>query len=99
MIKIPKVTLGLTVASLLAAGVTLASPRPQQSGQSPAPIGTQQPAPAGQSGQDPGKTQTPPQPTPPQPAPPQPAQTQAPQDQPVPQKDTVHPKTSRADVE
>jgi predicted Zn-dependent protease len=99
MIKIPKVTLGLTVASLLAAGVTLASPRPQQSGQSPAPIGTQQPAPAGQSGQDPGKTQTPPQPTPPQPAPPQPAQTQAPQDQPVPQKDTVHPKNSREDVE
>jgi predicted Zn-dependent protease len=99
MVQIPKVTLGLTVASLLAVGVTLASPRPQQPSQNPAPTQTQAPAPTGQSGQDPGQTQTPPQPTPPQPAPPQPAQTQAPQDQPVPQKDTVHPKNSREDVE
>jgi predicted Zn-dependent protease len=99
MIQIPKVTLGLTVASLLAVGITLASPRPQQSSQNPAPTQTQQPAPTGQSGQDPSQTQTPPQPAPPQPAAPQPAQTQAPQDQPVPQKDTVHPKNSREDVE
>jgi predicted Zn-dependent protease len=96
MIQIPKVTLGLTVASLLAASLTLASPRPQQSSQNPAPTQTQQPVP---TGQDPSQTQTPPQPIPPQPAPPQPAQTQAPQDQPVHQKDTVHPKNSKEDVE
>jgi len=99
MVQISKVTLGLAVASLLAAGVTLASPRPRQSSQSPVPTQTQQPAATGTSGQDPSQTQTPPQPAPPQPAPPQPAQTQAPQDQPVPQKDTVHPKNSKEDVE
>jgi predicted Zn-dependent protease len=46
-----------------------------------------------QSSQDPGQTQTQ---APPQPAP---AQTQVPQDQPVPQKDAVHPKNSKEDVE
>jgi predicted Zn-dependent protease len=46
-----------------------------------------------QSSQDSGQTQTQ---TPPQPAP---VQTQAPQDQPVPQKDSVHPKNSKEDVE
>jgi beta-barrel assembly-enhancing protease len=96
MVQISKVALRLTVASLLAASVTLASPRPRQSSQSPVPTQTQQPA---ATGQDPSQTQTPPQPAPPQPAPPQPAQTQAPQDQPVPQKDTVHPKNSKEDVE
>jgi predicted Zn-dependent protease len=49
-----------------------------------------------QSSQDPGQTQAPSQPAPSQPAP---APTQASQDQPVPQKDTVHPKNSKEDVE
>src|SRR5271163_1815613 len=107
MIQIPKVTLGLTVAGLLAASAALAIPRPQQSGQSPSstqqtqPPTAQQPAPTqpvptAPAGQDPSKTQTPPQPTPPQPAPS--AQTQTPQDQPVPQQDTVNPKNSKEDV-
>jgi predicted Zn-dependent protease len=106
MLQTPRVTLGLTVATLLAASASLAIPQSQPSGQNPAPTQTQQPAPTppaptAQSGQDPSQTQTktPPQPTPPQPTPPQPAQTQAPQDQPVPQKDTVHPKNSKEDVD
>jgi predicted Zn-dependent protease len=106
MFQTPRVTLGLTVATLLAASASLAIPQSQPSGQNPAPTQTQQPAPTptaptAQSGQDPSQTQTktPPQPTPPQPTPPQPAQTQAPQDQPVPQKDTVHPKNSKEDVD
>jgi len=95
MIQIPRVTLGLTVAGLLAASAALAIPRAQQSSQAPAPTQTQQPpAPATQPGQDPSQTQTQ---TPPTPAPP--AQTQAPQDQPVPQQDTVHPKNSKDDVD
>jgi predicted Zn-dependent protease len=105
MTQIPRLALGLTVAGLLVTSASLASPR-KQSSQNPAPTQTQQPAPAqpaptAQSGQDASqtKTPTPPQPAPPQPAPPQPAQTQAPQDQPVPQKDTVHPKNSREDVD
>jgi beta-barrel assembly-enhancing protease len=88
MIQIPRVTLGLTVAGLLAASVTLASPQTQQSSQSPTPTQSQppaaqqsaptQPAATAQSGQDPSQTQTQPQtqaptqPAPPQPAPPQP---------------------------
>jgi predicted Zn-dependent protease len=101
MTQIPRLALGLTVAGLLVTSASLASPRPQQSSQSPAPTQTQQPAPTQpapttQSSQDPSQTKTQ---TPPQPAPPQPAQTQAPQDQPVPQKDTVHPKNSKEDVE
>src|SRR6202795_2269526 len=104
MRQIPKLALGLTVAGLLVTSASLAGPRAQQSGQSPAPTQAQQPAPAqpaptSQSGQTPSQTQTPPQPAPPQPAPPQPTQTQAPQDQPVPQKDTVHPKNSKEDVD
>ncbi len=106
MTQIPRLALGLTVAGLLVTSASLATPRPQQSSQNPAPTQTQQPAPTqpaptAQSGQDPSqtKTQTPPQTAPPQPVPPQPAQTQAPQDQPVPQKDTVHPKNSKEDVE
>jgi beta-barrel assembly-enhancing protease len=106
MTQIPRLALGLTVAGLLVTSASLATPRPQQSSQNPAPTQTQQPAPTqpaptAQSGQDPSqtKTQTPPQNAPPQPVPPQPAQTQAPQDQPVPQKDTVHPKNSKEDVE
>jgi predicted Zn-dependent protease len=71
MTQVPRLALGLTVAGLLVTGASLATPRPQQSGQT--------------------QTQTPPQPAP--------AQTQAPQDQPVPQKDTVHPKNSKEDVE
>jgi predicted Zn-dependent protease len=83
------------------------SPAPTQT-QQPAPT---QPAPTTQSGQASGQTQTQPQapvpnpiPTaqpapPPQPAPSAPAQTQAPQDQPVPQQDTVHPKSSKDDVD
>jgi predicted Zn-dependent protease len=83
------------VAGFLVASAS-ATPRQQQSGQSPAP--TQQPTPTAQS----GPTQTPTQPAPPQPAPPQPtpaAQSQTPQDQPVAQQDTVHPKNSKDDVE
>src|SRR5580700_3641844 len=100
----PRLTLGLTVAGLLVTSVSLAGPRAQQSSQSPASTEAQQPAPAqpaptSPSGQTPSQTQTPPQPAPPQPAPPQPAQTQTPQDQPVPQKDTVHPKNSKQDVD
>jgi Zn-dependent protease with chaperone function len=88
MIQIPRVTLGLTVAGLLAASVTLASPQSQQSSQSPTPTQSQppaaqqpaptQPPPTAQSGQVPSQTQTQPQtqapaqPAPPQPAPPQP---------------------------
>jgi len=83
MTQIPRLALGLTVAGLLVTTASLATPCPQQSSQDP-----------GQT-----QTQTPPQPAPPQPAPPQPAQTQAPQDQPVAQKDTVHPKNSKEDVE
>lgn len=83
MILIPRIALGLTVAGLLVTTASLATPRPQQ------------------SSQDPGQTQTqiPPQPAPPQPVAPQPAQTQAPQDQPVAQKDAVHPKNSKEDVD
>src|SRR5580700_11227803 len=113
MTQIPRVTLGLTVAGLLAASVALASPQAQQSSQSPTPTQSQapgaqqpastQPAPTAQSGQDPSQTQpqtqAPTQPAPPQPAPPAPAQTQAPQDQPVAQQDTVHPKNSKEDVD
>ncbi len=110
MIQIPKVTLGLTVAGLLAASAALATPRAQQSGQSPAPTqqtqpptaqqpAPTQPAPTAPAGQDPSKTQTPPQPAPPQPAAPASTQTQAPQDQPVQQQDTVHPKNSKDDVD
>jgi predicted Zn-dependent protease len=113
MTQIPRVTLGLTVAGLLAASVALASPQAQQSSQSPTPTQSQapgaqqpastQPAPTAQSGQDPSQTQpqtqAPAQPAPPQPAPPPPAQTQAPQDQPVAQQDTVHPKNSKEDVD
>jgi predicted Zn-dependent protease len=107
MIQIPRVTLGLTVAGLLAASVALASPKAQQSSQSPAatqsqPPAPQQPAPTAQPGQDPSQTQpqtqAPAQPAPPQPAPP-PTPTQAPQDQPVTQQDTVHPKNSKEDVD
>src|SRR5271155_2234957 len=108
MRQFPRVTLGLTVAGLLAASAALARPRPEQSSQSPAPAQqtqpptTQQPAPTqpgptAPAGQDPSKTQTPPQPTPPQPAPS--AQTQTPQNQPVQQQDTVHPKNSKDDVD
>jgi beta-barrel assembly-enhancing protease len=101
MTQISRLALGLTVAGLLVTNASLAGPRAQQASQSPAPTQAQQPAPAptSQSGQTPSQTQTPPQPAPPQPAPPQPAQTQAPQDQPVPQKDTVHPKNSKEDVD
>jgi beta-barrel assembly-enhancing protease len=104
MTQIPRLALGLTVAGLLVTSASLAGARAQQSSQSPAPTQAQQPAPTqpaptSQSGQTPSQTQTPPQPTPPLPAPPQPAQTQAPQDQPVPQKDTVHPKNSKEDVD
>src|SRR5271170_4248271 len=110
MTQFPRVTLGLTVAGLLAASATLAIPRPQQSGQSSAPTqqtqpptaqqpAPTQPAPTAPAGQDPSKTQTPPQPAPPQPAAPAPTQTQAPQDQPVQQQDTVHPKNSKDDVD
>jgi predicted Zn-dependent protease len=107
MTQIPRVTLGLTVAGLLAASVALASPQAQQSSQSPTPTQSQppapqQPAPTAQPGQDPSQTQpqtqAPAQPAPPQPAPP-PTPTQAPQDQPVTQQDTVHPKNSKEDVD
>src|SRR5271167_600328 len=101
MTQFPRVTLGLTVAGLLAASAALATPRPQQPSQSPAPTQTQQPtsqpAPTAPTGQDPSKT--PPQPTPPQPAAPVPTQTQTPQNQPVQQQDTVHPKNSKDDVD
>src|SRR5271169_2580813 len=43
MTQFPRVTLGLTVAGLLAASAALATPRPQQPSQSPAPTQTQQP--------------------------------------------------------
>jgi hypothetical protein len=90
MIQIPRVTLGLTVAGLLAASVALASPQTQQSSQSPTPTqsqppAAQQPAPpapaptaqSGQTGQDPSQSQTQPQTqAPAQPAPPQPAPPQ-----------------------
>ena len=90
MIQIPRVTLGLTVAGLLAASVALASPQAQPSSQSSTPTQSQPPAaqqptptpPAptaqsGQTGQDPSKTQTQPQTqAPAQPAPPQPAPPQ-----------------------
>ena len=91
MKQLPRLALGLTVAGLLVATSSLATPAPQQSSQDPGQ--TQAPA------QTPTQTQTPPQPAPPQPAPPQPAQTQAPKDQPVPQQDTVHPKNSKEDVD
>ena len=84
MTQIPRLALGLTVAGLLVASASLATPRAQQSSQTPGQ--TQTPPPTSQ-------------PAPPQPAPPPPAQTQAPQDQPVPQQDTVHPKNSKDDVE
>src|SRR5271169_411485 len=110
MTQFPRVTLGLTVAGLLAASATLAIPRPQQSGQSSAPTqqtqpptaqqpAPTQPAPTAPAGQDPSKTQTPPQPAPPAPSQPAPAQTQAPQDAPVQQQQTVHPKNSKDDVD
>jgi hypothetical protein len=109
MTQFPRVTLGFTVAGLLAASAALAAPRPQQSSQSPAPTQTQQPtaqqpaptqsAPTAPAAQDPSKTQTPPQPAPPQPVAPAPGQTQAPQNQPVQQQDTVHPKNSKDDVD
>jgi beta-barrel assembly-enhancing protease len=103
MTQFPRVTLGLTVAGLLAASAALAAQQPSQSpaptqqtqpptAQQPAPT---QPAPIPPVGQDSTKTQTPPQPAPTQPAP---AQTQTPQDQPVPQQDTVNPKNSKEDV-
>ncbi len=90
MLQIPKVTLGLTVAGLLAASVALASPQTQQSSQSPTPTQSQQPAaqqptpaqPAptaqsGQTSQSPSQTQSQPQTqVPAQPAPPQPAPPQ-----------------------
>jgi beta-barrel assembly-enhancing protease len=90
MIQIPRVTLGLTVAGLLAASAALATPQTQQSSQSPTPTQSQQPAaqqptptqPApsaqsGQTGQGPSQTQTQPQTqAPTQPAPPQPAPPQ-----------------------
>jgi predicted Zn-dependent protease len=82
-----RLALGLTVAGLLVATASQATPRPQQSSQNPPQ--TQAPTP------NPIPTA---QPAPPQPAPP-PAQTQAPQDQPVPQQDTVHPKNSKEDVD
>jgi len=102
MTQLPRLALGLTVAGFLITSASQAIPRPQQSGQSPAP--TQQPAPTTQSGQGAAQTQTPApsQPAPPQPAPPQPAppaQTQTPQDQPVVQQDTVHPKNTKDDVD
>jgi predicted Zn-dependent protease len=89
MTQIPRLALGLTVAGLLVASASLATPRPRQSSQNP-----------GQT-QTPTQSPTPTaQPAPPQPAPPTPAQTtQAPQNQPVPQQDTVHPKNSKDDVE
>jgi predicted Zn-dependent protease len=102
MTQFPRVTLGLTVAGLLAASAALAA---QQSSQSPAPTQqtqpptAQQPAPTPPAGQDSTKTQTAPQPAPPQPAAPASTQTQTPQDQPVPQQDTVHPKNSKEDVD
>jgi beta-barrel assembly-enhancing protease len=88
MLQIPKVTLGFTVAGLLAASVALATPQTQQSSQTPTqsqqPAAQQptpaQPAPTAQSGQtrqDPSQTQTQPQTqAPAQPAPPQPAPPQ-----------------------
>jgi predicted Zn-dependent protease len=114
MTQFPRLALGLTVAGLLAVSTaSLAAQQSQQSGQSqsPAPTQTQQPvaqqpAPTTQSGQAQKQPQAPvpnpiptAQPAPPQPAPPAPAQTQAPQDQPVAQQDTVHPKSSKEDVE
>src|SRR5580700_4330756 len=88
MTLIPRIALGLSVAGLLVATASLATPRAQQSSQDPSQT------------QTPTKTPTPSaQPAPPQPAPPPPAQTQTPQDQPVPQQDTVHPKKSKDDVE
>jgi predicted Zn-dependent protease len=93
MTQIPRLALGLTVAGLLVVSASLATPRAQQSSQTPGQTQTpaQTPTPTAQP--------APPQPAPPQPAPPPPAQTQAPQDQPVPQQDTVHPKNSKDDVE
>lgn len=104
MTQFPRVTLGLTVAGLLAASAALAA---QQSSQNPAPTqqtqppttqqpAPTQPAPTPPAGQDSTKAQTPPQPAPPQPAA---AKPQTPQDQPVPQQDTVHPKNSKEDVD
>src|SRR5271157_2885249 len=107
MTQFPRVTLGLTVAGLLAANAALAAQQPSQSPaptqqtqppstQQPAPT---QPAPTPPAGQDSTKAQTPPQPAPPQPAAPAAAKPQTPQDQPVPQQDTVHPKNSKEDVD
>jgi beta-barrel assembly-enhancing protease len=86
MTQLPRLALGLTVASFLAAGSALAAPQSQQTGQDPGQTQTQTPPPPA--------TQ---QPAPPQPAPP--AQTQNPQDQPIQQPDTVHPKNSKDDVD
>ena len=101
MTQIARLTLGITLAGLLAAGVALATPQTQQPNQGPAP--TQTPQPTAQPPiptSQPGQTQSPapPQPAPPQPVAPQPAKTQAPQDQPVPQQDVVHPKNSKENV-
>ncbi|MGB8473484.1 MAG: M48 family metallopeptidase [Candidatus Acidiferrum sp.] len=104
MRQIPKLALGLTMATLLTAGIALAARQSPPASQNPAPTQTQQ-QPAAQ--QPPASTQpqspAPAQPAPPQPAPPQPTaaahpQTPTTQDQPVPQKETVTPKNSKEDV-
>ena len=101
MTQIARLTLGIMLAGLLAAGVALATPQAPQPTHNTAPTQTPQPAaqppiPASQPGQT--QSPAPPQPAPPQPVAPQPAKTQAPQDQPVPQQDVVHPKNSKEDV-
>jgi len=97
---------GITLASLLAAGASVALAKPQGSGHDPnqsqgqqsGQQSGQQPAPAAQPA--PPQTQ---QPAPPQPAPPAPTPAaksgEVPQDAPVPQQDTVHPKNSKQDVD
>ncbi|MGC1414106.1 MAG: M48 family metallopeptidase [Candidatus Acidiferrum sp.] len=102
MTRIPRLSLGFTVAGLLVASAALAAPQSQPSSQSSAPAQTQQQPAAQQPASTQPQPQAPAQPAPPQPAPPQPtpeAQSQTPpQDQPVPQKDTVDPKNSKEDV-
>ncbi len=107
MTCIPRLSLGFTVAGLLAASAALAAPQSQPSSQSSAPAQTQQQPAAQQPASTQPQPQAPAQPAPPQPAPPQPAPPQPtpaaqsqtpPQDQPVPQKDTVDPKNSKEDV-
>jgi predicted Zn-dependent protease len=101
MFQFPRMTLRIAVAGLLVAGAAQAGAA--QSTQDPSQ--SQQQPPAAQSGSQssgPSQPQSTQQPAPPQPAPPQPtaaAKSGDVPDAPVQQQDSVHPKSSKQDVD